>query len=324
MKQQKTNCPKATQSSPCKITNWKEYNQALRQRGSLEIWIAKEVEDNWYYKGAKQQGAQYEYSDVCIEMSCMIREIYKLPYRQTQGFLSSLVKQMQWAVKVPDYTVINRRRKKLNIEIGGNNRDEKKYIVMDSTGAKVYGEGEWKVRQHGWGKHRTWRKIHLAVDEKTGRIESCATTTNSIDDAAMVSTLLGAIKGKVKKLGADGAYDKKKVYKELEKRRIKPIIPPRKGARIQKHGNSIGKENPRDKNIREIRKYGRKKWKKKVGYHRRSIAETTMFRFKNTFGDKLTSREMKQQEIEVKLKCLALNKMIKLGMPKTVKIKQAA
>ena len=306
-----------------KITNWSSYNQALKQRGSLEIWIEEGVEESWYYQGENQKGAQFEYSDTCIELACTIREIYKLPYRQTQGFLESLVKKLNWEVKVPDYSIINRRRKKLTIKINGSGKG-KKYIVMDSTGAKVYGEGEWKVRQHGWGKHRTWRKIHLAIDESTGEIESCATTTNSIDDAAMVGTLLNEISGKVQKLGADGAYDKRKVYKELERRKIKPIIPPRKGARIEKHGNGKGKEKPRDKNIRAIRKLGRKNWKKKVGYHRRSIAETTMFRFKNTFGDKLTSRVMIQQEIEVKIKCKVLNQMAKLGMPITIKLKNVA
>jgi IS5 family transposase len=248
----------------------------------------------------------------------MIREIYKLGYRQTEGFLESLIKKLNWKVNVPDYSVINRRRKKLKIKLKERSKG-KKYIVVDSTGAKVYGEGEWKVRQHGWSKHRTWRKIHLAVDESTGQIESCATTTNGIDDAAMVKPLLDEIDG-VKKLAGDGAYDKKKVYEELDRRKIKPIIPPCKRARIEKHGNSLGKEKPRDKNIRAIRKFGRKKWKKKIGYHRRSIAETTMYRFKNTFGDKLTSRIMIQQETEVKIKCLALNKMATLGLPITTKI----
>lgn len=306
-----------------KITNWSSYNQALKQRGSLELWVDEEVKESWYYQGKAQRGAQYQYSDSCIELACIVREIYNLGYRQTEGFIASLVKGLNWQVQVPDYTIINRRRKSLDIKIKGGSKG-KKYIVMDSTGAKVYGEGEWKVRQHGWSKHRTWMKIHLAVDESTGQIESCATTTNSIDDAAMVKPLLNEISGEVTKLAADGAYDKKKVYNELERRKIKAIIPPRKGARIEKHGNSGGKEKPRDKNIRAIRKLGRKDWKKKVGYHRRSIAETTMYRFKNTFGDRLTSRILIQQKIEVKIKCMALNKMAKLGMPVTIKLKNAA
>ena len=323
MKEQKPNRPKATKGSGYKIINWSEYNQALKQRGSLDVWIADEVEQQWYYEGENQRGAQYQYSDNCIEMACLIREVYHLGYRQTQGFLESLIARLGWKVKVPDYTVINRRCKRLHIEVKASQR-ENTYLVIDSTGAKVYGEGEWKVRQHGWTRHRTWRKIHLAVDESTGVIQSCVMTTNSVDDAAMVGTLLDEVQGKVSKVAADGAYDKRKVYEELDKRKIKPVIPPRKGARITQHANRAGRQLPRDKAIRQIRKMGKKQWKKKAGYHRRSIAESAIFRLKTIFGDKLSSRAMAQQHVEVKLKCYALNQMAQLGMPQTTKVKTAA
>jgi IS5 family transposase len=288
----------------------------------LHVWIPEELESQWFYQGKNQRGAQFEYSDLCIEMACIVKEVYQLGYRQTQGFLESFVAARGWKVKVPDYSVINRRHKRLQLQVKGTDTASK-YIVLDSTGAKVYGEGEWKVRLHGWSKHRTWRKIHLAVDESTGTIESCAMTTNSVDDAAMVGTLLDSVEGKVKKVAADGAYDKKKVYEELEKRKIKPVIPPRKGARITRHGNTRGKELPRDKAIRCIRKQGRKKWKKQSGYHRRSIAESSMYRLKTVFGEKLSSRDIMQQEVEVKIKCYTLNKMAELGMPVTIKIRAA-
>ena len=322
MKQQKTNRPKATKRSQYKITNWPEYNQALKQRGSLHIWMPAELENQWYYQGESQRGAQYLYSDSCIEIACILKEVYHLGYRQTQGFLESLVAFRGWKVKVPDYSVINRRHKRLHLQVKGTDSPDK-YIVIDSTGAKVYGEGEWKVRQHGWSKHRTWRKIHLAVDESTGEIESCAMTTNSVDDAAMLGPLLDGVQGSVKKLAADGAYDRKKVYEQLKKRKIKPVIPPRKNARITKHGNSGGKELARDKAIRAIRKLGRKRWKKQMGYHRRSIAESAMFRLKSQFGEKLSSRGIEQQQVEVKIKCYALNRMASIGMPESIKIRAA-
>ena len=198
MKQQRPNRQKATKRSLYKVTNWKEYNQALKQRGALEIWIADEVQQQGYYQGKKQSGAQYRYSDSCIELACIIKQVYHLGYRQTQGFLQSLMVKLGWSVQVPDYTVMNRRCRCLNIEIKGSGK-EKKFIVIDSTGAKVYGEGEWKVRQHGYSKRRTWRKIHLAVEESTGEIESCALTTNSVDDAAMIAPLLDAIEGRIKR-----------------------------------------------------------------------------------------------------------------------------
>lgn len=324
--QTKNHRPHSANSSGYKIKNWSAYNQALKQRGSLEIWIDKKMESLWYYQGKPQRGSQYKYSDVCIEIASILREIYHLPYRQLEGFLCSLIKQLRWQVEVPDYTVINRRRKALPVQLTNSHgkKGDKKYIVIDSTGLKVYGEGEWKVRQYGWSKYRTWMKIHVAVDEDTAMIESCVTTTNKIDDAAMVKPLLEQIKATVDKIGADGAYDKRKVYKELAKRKIKPIIPPRKGARIEKHGNQQGQPLARDKNIRAIRKFGRKQWKQKTNYHRRNTAENTMYRYKLIFGGKLNSRIIQQQEMEVKIKCKILNKMTKLGMPDTYKIKQAA
>ena len=323
MKQQKTNRPGATKRSGYKVINWPQNNQALKHRGSLQLWIEAGVEQHWYHEGEHQRGAQYQYSDICIRMACIIKEVYQLAYRQTQSFVESLVSSMGWKVKVPHYSVITRRRKSLHIDIE-TGRMKSKYLVIDNTGAKVYGEGEWKVRQHGYSKHRTWRKIHLAVDESTGQIQACEMTTNGVDDAAMVAPLLDPVEGKVKKLAADGAYDKKKVYEELDKRKIKPIIPPRKNARITRHSNTKGRELARDKAIRGIRKTGRKRWKKQVGYHRRSIAESTIFRLKALFGERLSSRLMDQQRVEVSIRCHILNKMAKVGMPVDIKVKTAA
>ena len=148
-------------------------------------------------------------------------------------------------------------------------------------------------------------------------------TTNSVDDAAMVGILLDGVQGKVKKLAADGAYDRKKVHEQLRKRKIKPVIPPRKNARITKHGNSAGRALGRDKAIRGIRKLGRKRWKKQVGDHRRSIAELAMFRLKSQFGEKLSGRGIEQQQVEVKIRCYALNKMASIGMPESIKVRAA-
>jgi len=326
--QNKTNKhrPRSAKRQQYKISNWKEYNQGLKQRGSLEVWIEQDAEQQWYYQGSAQRGAQYKYSEMCIEMAMTLRVVYHLGYRQLEGFLTSLVGMLRWSVKVPDYTVINRRKKQLKINVADQieKKGKQLYIVIDSTGLKVYGEGEWKVRQHGWGKHRTWMKLHVAVDESTAIIESCATTTNKVDDAAMVKPLLQAVRSEVEKMAGDGAYDKIKVYDYLEDRKIQPIIPPRKGAQIKKHGNRKGKRWSRDKNIRAIRKMGRKRWKEKSNYHRRSKAETTMYRWKIIYGDKLSSRTTEHQIIEANIKCKLLNKMTLLGMPKSYVVKKAA
>jgi hypothetical protein len=299
-----------------KITNWNEYNRSLKKRGSLSMWITDDAIESWYYQGAPQQGAQYVYSDVCIEACCILRKVYRLPYRQTEGFVMSIMKMIGVVIKPPDYSVICRRSRSIQVsDLVSNMKGENIYLVVDSTGLKVYGEGEWKVRQHGYGKHRTWRKIHMAVDSESKIILASELTTNSVDDASMVEALLKKITPKIKKFGGDGAYDKSKVYSVLEDGKIKPIIPPQKNARIKQHGNCKKKAKPRDQAIRYIRRHGRKKWKKKTEYHKRSIAETTMFRYKVILGDRLQTRTIDRQVVESQLACKILNQMTRCGMP---------
>lgn len=303
-----------------KIKNWKAYNSSLKNRGSITLWLSDEVIESWYYRGPTQKGAQYQYSAACIEACCLVKKVYHLPWRQAEGFVQSILSLVHLSIEVPDYSQLWRRSKTLSIEdFVKRCEKENLHIVMDSTGLKVYGEGEWKVRQYGYGKHRTWRKIHLAVDPQTRFIHAMELTTNAVDDAAMVKPMLNKIKGKVKKLGADGAYDKLKVYNTLEQAKIKPIIPPQKNARIQRHGNRKGKIKPRDAAIRYIRKQGRKKWKQAHHYHKRSIVENTMYRYKIIFGDKLQAKKLENQMIEAALNCKILNKFTTCGMPKTVK-----
>lgn len=313
----------SSKSGQYKIKNWNEYNRSLKNRGSITLWLPEDVIDSWYYTGKKHKGGQYKYSAACIEACCMVRKVYHLPLRQTEGLVESIVKILQLEMDVPHYTSLSRRSKTLKINSMFENRNSKGehlHIVMDSTGLKVYGEGEWKVRQHGYSKHRTWRKIHIAVNPEDGMIHAAELSTNGVDDAAMVEPVLEKIKGTVKKFGGDGAYDKTKVYEVLEKEKIKPIIPPRKNARIKKHGNCSGRVKPRDRAIRYIRLHGSKQWKKKHEYHKRSLIETTMFRYKTILGDNLQSREFERQKTEALLSCKILNRMAKQGMPKSKKI----
>ena len=323
-KQKKSPRKPTSKGGRYKVRNWNEYNRSLKNRGSITLWLSEDVIKRWYYTGQPQQGGQYKYSDDCIEACCIIRKVYRLPLRQTEGLVESIVGILKLNMDVPDYSSICRRSKVLKISSLLTKRSEKGehlHIVMDSTGLKVYGEGEWKVRQHGHSKHRTWRKIHIALNPEDGIIHAAEMTTNGIDDAAMVTPALAKITGKVKKFGGDGAYDKIKVYDVLARQKITPIIPPMKNARIKRHGNCLGRARPRDKAIRYIRRHGRKKWKKEHQYHKRSLAETTMFRYKTILGDKLQSRTYERQCIETLLSCKILNKMTALGMPVSIKIK---
>jgi hypothetical protein len=190
---------------------------------------------------------------------------------------------------------------------------------MDSTGLKIYGEGEWKVRQHGVSKRRTWRKLPVGANPDDGEIQAVLLTENNVSDDAAVAVLLEQIEPAIVKFAADGAYDKRKVYDCLNAHSpdVNILIPPRKNTRIWQHGNTQAERLKRDENLRSIRKQGRKDWKQNSGYHVRSLAETTMFRLKTIFGDKLSARLLETRTTQALVCCAALNKMTHLGMPQS-------
>ena len=216
---------------------------------------------------------------------------------------------MNLELPVPKHSTVSRRLGSLAISLPVEKSSKPRHLVVDSTGIKVYGEGEWKTRQHGIGKRRTWRKLHLGVDESTGEIVSAVVTTNNYHDSQVLEDILAGVKGEIEQVSADGAYDTQNCYEQIEQRQARAVIPPRKNAKIQQHGNCKSPPLPRDENLRRIRKLGRKKWKQECGYHRRSLAETTMFRLKCIFGGKVTSRKFENQSTELFLQCVALNLM---------------
>lgn len=300
-----------------KIINWKEYNESLKQRGSITIWISEEALELWKYTGPKLKGGQKKYSDLAIETSLTIRKVYHLKLRQTEGFINSLIQIMQVNLEVPDYSTLSRRAGKLNISLGNFKDNGNIDIVVDSTGLKVYGEGEWKVRKHGWSKHRTWRKLHIGIDGVTQEIIAEELTENNIDDADVIEDVLN-VSDDIDSFTGDGAYDKKKVRKILTKKKIKQKIPPQRNAVISKEADYDLQS--RDKAIKRIKSIGREKWKQEVGYHRRSLVEVAMFRYKTIIGDEILSRKFVNEKVEVRLGCAILNKMTALGMPVTIKV----
>jgi hypothetical protein len=217
-------------------------------------------------------------------------------------------------VKVPDYSTLSRRAKTVVVKLPTNATGELT-ILLDSSGLKVYGEGEWKVRQHGYNKHRTWRKIHLAITPN-GELQAADLTTNSIDDASAGVKILDQIDKEIIALAADGAYDRRKIYDKVKEKQISQVlIPPQTNAKIWQHGNYKSPPHPRDANLRQIRKTSRSGWKRDSGYHVRSLVETAMFRWKTTFGDKLEARLFNRQRTEALIKASILNKMQQIGLP---------
>ena len=235
---------------------------------------------------------------------------------------------MGLAVRVPDHTTLSRRQADLAVAMPTQPKDQPLHLVVDATGLKVYGEGEWKVRQHGWNKRRTWRKLHLGVDEATGEIVAQTLTTNSQDDAGQVEPLLDQVEAPIGAVGGDGAYDRRKVFEALAAPDrgppMRPIIPPRKDAKIEQHGNRKAEPLPRDETIRTIRKRGRRTWKKTSGYHRRSIVETQIGRYKQILGDTLRARTLPHQQTETRVGCAVLNRMRALAKPESYPITKKA
>ncbi|MCK4554535.1 IS5 family transposase [Candidatus Parcubacteria bacterium] len=298
-----------------KVRNWSEYNESLKKRGMIDVYIDEYAIEQWDAKPNNKRGAQPVYSDLAIQITLQFGKIFRQKLRQTEGLVISLFKLMDIDLNVPDFSTLSRRSENIEINIPKNNNKENIVVAVDSSGLKVFGEGEWKVRKHGWSKHRTWRKMHLMVTPD-GEIRAADLTENNITDADVVDDLFQQESADIDAFAGDGAYDKKKVYNACKKKEIKRIlVPPQKNAKIIQHGNSKLLPHPRDENLREIKKTSRKKWKEKCGYHVRSLSETAMFRFKTIFGDKLNSRELNRQKTEFLISVSILNKMTGFGMP---------
>jgi len=304
-----------------RVRNWSEYDEALVKRGSITFWLSDDFEETWCYTGEKQRGSQYDYSEQAIVIMQTVKNVFHLPNRATEGFIRSIFAMLKVSLAVPDHTTLSRRGKGLKVSLP-KKADGHLDIVMDSSGLKIFGEGEWKVRSHGKSKRRTWRKLHVGVDPHSGEIQAAALTTNSVSDSQMVASLLAQIEQPIERFAGDGSYDKRNVYDSLNQRAPDAVllIPPRKNARIWQHGNTKAERLKRDENLRAIRKSGRQAWKRDSGYHIRSLAETTMFRLKTIFGDRLSARLLETQVTQALIRCAALNRMTHLGMPDCYKV----
>lgn len=292
------------------VKNWGKYNKALIQRGSLTLWISDDIKTWWYGTGHDT------YSDRAIEAMLTIQAIHRLPLRATVGFVQSIFRLTGINLSVPDYTTLSRRAESIRVPLRVS-RKETTDLILDSTGVKVFGEGEWKVRKHGWSKRRVWKKIHVGIDSN-GEIRAVEVTGHNAHDCTAVNDILNQGDTPVTDFYGDGAYDTWGVYHLLLAHGVSGFhIPPQKNAKIHVHGNTKRTPYPRDENLRAIRKSTRKRWKEVSGYHVRSLGETVMYRYKTTFGGHMTFRREKRQKTEVLVKCNILNTFHFLGSPES-------
>jgi len=304
-----------------KITNWSEYNKSLQGRGSITLWFSDEAIKAWTDwkrpEASKKGGRKGTYGDAAILCALTIRAVFNLPLRQTRGFIKSLIQVLKIDLPVPCFTTISNRSKTLEVTLPTARKSGKIDLVIDSTGLKVYGEGEWKVRTHGKSKRRVWRKMHLAVDPKNHEIVVCELTESGCHDAPAAASMLADLDEKVGRVYADGAYDNESARGAIAAAGARAVIPPRSGAALHSKKSKRPLRPEREAAIRSRWKTGDlKEWKRRERYHTRSLAETAMGRFKGILGGTIRSRTFESQATEVFVKAGILNRMCAQGMPK--------
>ena len=270
-----------------KTTNWASYNASLKARGSLTVWLDKDLQ--WYAPATGKRGRQPIFSDATIQFCLSIKSLLGLPLRQSLGMVESLLR------------------------LAGLD------LLVDSTGIKFLGEGECKRNKHGADYRRQWRKVHLAIDAHTLDIRAIEVTDNATGDARMLPELLSQIPAHepIASVGGDGAYDTKACHAAIARRNAQAIIPPRKNARAWKSSQTGAAS--RNEALRACQRLGRRIWKKWIGYHRRSLVETKMNCFKR-LGERVMARTFERQVTELHIRVALLNRFSQFGRPVTVAV----
>lgn len=300
-----------------RITNWRNYNKALVNRGSVTFWLDDEAIQAWYESATSaSRGRLQRYSAPAITTVLVVKRVFRLTLRAAQGFIDSIFTLTGVALRSPDYTSVSKRAKSVNVSFKTPTLGEVAHLVIDSTGLKIFGEGEWKVKKHGKERRRIWRKLHLAVDASTHEVICADLSLNNATDAEAFSGLIRQTHRKIRSAAADGAYDTRRCHDELRRKKISALIPPRKGA-----GYWPGEYADCNRAVANQRLSGNNaRWKWTTDYNRRSIAETAMYRVRQLFGCSLTLRDYDAQVAESLAMVRALNKMTKAGMPESERI----
>jgi hypothetical protein len=303
-----------------RVTNWAEYDAGLRQRGSLTVWFTDAAITAWRAEPRTTPGGQPHYSALAIATALTLRAVFRLALRQTEGLIGSILRLLGLELAVPDHTTLSRRAETLETLPRPRPGGEPVHLLVDSTGLRLSGPGEWLVEKHGTKKRRSWRKLHLGVDAGTGRIEAVELTGHATDDGSRVGPLLDRVAGLVASFTGDGAYDREDVHGAVAERHPEAavVVPPRSGAVPSEAAETVPRQ--RDRHLRCIAEQGRMGWQKASGYNRRALAEAAVSRYKRVIGDALRSHTDRRRATEVAVAARALNRMLELGRPKSVRI----
>jgi transposase len=301
-----------------RVTNWPDYDAALVRRGELTVWFTEEAIAAWRAPATGERGGQPIYSAIAIETGLALRLVFHQPLRQTEGLLRSIATLLEIDIAIPDHTTLSRRGGGLTVLPKSIGCDEPLHLLIDSTGLKIYGEGEWLDQKRGIRSPRRWRKLHLGVDADTHEVVAVELTPDDVGDVSELVNLLDQVEARVASVTADGAYDGETVYDAVTDRHPEEdiIIPPRTTAVSSKTAATR-----RDQHIATIEKHGRIGWQRRSGYNRRSLVETAMYRYKAIIGRRLHARTLPSQRTEAKIGCNVLNRMTSFGMPESARIR---
>ncbi|MEO9780430.1 MAG: IS5 family transposase [Sedimentitalea sp.] len=302
-----------------RVSNCSEYNESLRRRGDLRFWISEDVLGLWSAPRRTTRGGQPRYSDLAIELCLTLSVVFSQPLRQTQGMMRSIAAMLEVNIAVPDFSTLSRRGSGLTLQSRPRiDSHAAIHLVVDSTGLKIFGEGEWLEEKHETKrKRRSWRKLHLGLDLVSGEIVCSDLTRDDVGDPTALPDLLDQVDGSVDLFLADGTYDGEPTSDLLAARfgsMIKVTIPPPKNAILSP--NAAHNLMARGRHISEIAAHGRMVWQKTTGYNQRSRGETLMGRWKAVIGPKLKARNFENQKSEAKIGVRVLNRMTELGRPR--------
>ena len=300
------------------VTNWAAYDIALRQRGSLTVWFTDAAIAAWQAEPRATRGGQPRYSALAITTALTLRAVFRLALRQTEGLIASILRLLGLDLAAPDHSTISRRGETLPVSRPRPGSDPV-HLLVDSTGLKLCGPGEWLVEKHATRARRSWRKLHIGVDADSGQIIAAELTSNGVDDGSQVGPLLEQIAGPVASFTGDGAYDRDDVYREVCQRHpdAAVIVPPRSSAVPSATAETA--PTKRDRHLQLISERGRMGWQRASGYNWRALVEADIGRYKRVIGDALRSRTGGRQTTEVAIAVAALNRMLELGRPEYVR-----
>ena len=304
-----------------KVANWAEYDAALRQRGSLTVWFTEAAVAAWEAEPRTTPGGQPHYSDLAITTALTLKAVFRLALRQTEGLIGSIIGLLGLDLSVPDHTTLSRRAETLEVPRPRSGRNaEPVHLLVDSTGLKLCGPGEWLVEKHGTKARRSWRKLHIGRDADTGQIVAATLTTHDVDDGSQVGPLLDQVDGPIASFTGDGAYDQDGVYASVAERHPEAavIVPPRSTAVPSATAETAPTQ--RDRHLQLIAERGRRAWQTASGYTKRARAEATIGRYKRVIGDGLRSHTDERRATEMDVAVQVLNRMLELGRPNYVRI----